>query len=138
MNKTNEVLNIVCNESGVSCSDVCTRMNDKRNVTSGILSTLKRQGRVYNEDGLWYARITLNVYTTIDKLNDVHLDGNINTEWSEGYVSALVDSNVINEHEFDMLINISRDSAALYDFDKVEELVEIGRHAAKKSLESFK
>nr|MDA3822145.1 patatin-like phospholipase family protein [Bacteroidales bacterium] len=44
----------------------------------------------------------------------------------------------LQNHKFDLLINISRDSAALYDFYNVKELVEIGRHAAKMSLENFK
>jgi NTE family protein len=53
-------------------------------------------------------------------------------------MTARIDELSLQNHDVDLLINISRDSAALYDFYKVEELVEIGRHAAKISLEGFK
>ena len=41
-------------------------------------------------------------------------------------------------HAPDILINVSRDSCAMYDFYKAEELVEIGRRAASESLAAYK
>ena len=38
----------------------------------------------------------------------------------------------------DILINISRDSCTMYDFYKAVEMVEIGRQAARDSIETFK
>ncbi|MBU1012511.1 MAG: patatin-like phospholipase family protein [Bacteroidetes bacterium] len=43
----------------------------------------------------------------------------------------------LEKYKPDILINISRDSCSTYDFYKAEELVEIGRHAAIKSLKEF-
>ena len=43
----------------------------------------------------------------------------------------------IEKYPPDILINISRDSCGTFDFYKAEELVEIGRHAAIKSIEEF-
>lgn len=40
-------------------------------------------------------------------------------------------------HSPDMLIEISRDSCRTYDFFKAGELIEAGRHAARKSLKHF-
>lgn len=41
-----------------------------------------------------------------------------------------IDQLMLENHSPDMLIEISRDSATLFDFYKAEELVELGRHAA--------
>ena len=38
------------------------------------------------------------------KLLDVHCEDDVNTKWSEGYLSALVDHGIINEGQFDGLI----------------------------------
>jgi NTE family protein len=40
-------------------------------------------------------------------------------------------------HSPDILIEVSRDSCGTYDFFKAQELIEMGRYACKKSLESF-
>ncbi len=45
---------------------------------------------------------------------------------------------MIEKYPPDILINISRNSSGTFDFYKAEELVEIGRHAAKRSIEEFK
>ena len=44
----------------------------------------------------------------------------------------------IEKYSPDILIQISRESCDIFDFYKAEELVEIGRHAAKKSIEEYK
>ena len=44
----------------------------------------------------------------------------------------------IEKHSPDILINISRNSCGTFDFYKAEELVEIGRHAAIKSIKEYK
>ncbi len=41
-------------------------------------------------------------------------------------------------HSPDVLIEVSRDSCGTYDFYKAEEMIEIGRHAAEKSLHGFR
>lgn len=38
----------------------------------------------------------------------------------------------------EILVNISRDSCGIFDFFKAEEMVEIGRHAAKESIKEYK
>jgi NTE family protein len=43
----------------------------------------------------------------------------------------------IERHSPDILIKVSRDACATYDFYKAGDLVEIGRHAAKKSIEAY-
>lgn len=40
-------------------------------------------------------------------------------------------------HSPDILINISRDSCGIYDFFRAEEMVEIGRYAANKSITEY-
>ena len=44
----------------------------------------------------------------------------------------------IEKHSPDILINISRNSCGTFDFYKAEDLVEIGRHAAIKSIKEYK
>ena len=43
----------------------------------------------------------------------------------------------LKQNSPDILINISRDTCGTFDFFRAEELVEIGRYAAVKSLEKF-
>ena len=43
----------------------------------------------------------------------------------------------IEKYPPDILINISRNSCGTFDFYKAEELVEIGRYAAIKSIEEY-
>jgi NTE family protein len=43
----------------------------------------------------------------------------------------------IEKYPPDILVNISRCSCGTFDFYKAEELVEIGRHAAIKSLKEY-
>ena len=45
-----------------------------------------------------------------------------------------IDALTLEEYTPDKLINISRESAAIYDFFKVEELIEIGRYITSKSF----
>jgi NTE family protein len=45
---------------------------------------------------------------------------------------------IIEKYPPGILIEISRDSAGIFDFFKAEELVEIGRYAAIKKLDSIK
>lgn len=55
------------------------------------------------------------------------------------YVSASLQmvQLTIEKYSPDILVNISRDTCGTYDFYKAEELVEIGRIAAIKSLDEF-
>ncbi len=46
-----------------------------------------------------------------------------------------ISDQAIKKHKPDVLIQVSRDSCSAFDFYKAEELVEIGRHAAKKALD---
>ena len=43
----------------------------------------------------------------------------------------------LQNHSYDILINVSRDSCGTYDFYKAKEMVEIGRNATKNSLISY-
>ncbi|MBB3187903.1 patatin-like phospholipase family protein [Microbacter margulisiae] len=47
-------------------------------------------------------------------------------------------TNIIKNNPPDLLIEISRKSCGLFDFYKAEELVEIGRYATKRTLDSSK
>lgn len=47
------------------------------------------------------------------------------------------DEMMLAQHSPDLLINISHESCGTYDFYRAEELVEIGRHAAKLCLEGW-
>jgi len=44
----------------------------------------------------------------------------------------------IDKYKPDLLINISRDACGIFDFFKAEELIEIGRFAAKNSIINYK
>ncbi len=43
----------------------------------------------------------------------------------------------IEKYSPDIVIKVSKKSCDIFDFYKAEELVEIGRHAAKKSIEEY-
>ncbi len=43
----------------------------------------------------------------------------------------------IEKNPPDILVNISRDTCGTYDFYRAEELVEIGRQSAIKTLDEF-
>lgn len=47
-----------------------------------------------------------------------------------------IDQLMLENHSPDILIEISRDSCSVFDFYKAEELVELGRHAARRKLSS--
>lgn len=55
-----------------------------------------------------------------------------------GLMTYHMDQMTLKQHSMDMLINISHDSCNTFDFYKAEEMVEIGRHAAIKSIEEYK
>ncbi len=101
--KTYDVYNLVSKHDGIKCAKVSTTLDIKLHTASGILSTLKHRGRVHNENGMWYAHtLTNNVLRVINKFNDIGYD---DKSWCEGYVSAMVDNGLINENEFDTLID---------------------------------
>jgi len=43
----------------------------------------------------------------------------------------------LQKHTPDILINVSHDSCGVYDFFKAHDMVEMGRHVAKKSIEVY-
>lgn len=45
-----------------------------------------------------------------------------------------IDQLMLEQHSPDMLVEISRDAATMFDFYKAEKLVELGRHAAREVL----
>jgi NTE family protein len=54
-----------------------------------------------------------------------------------GLLTYQISKMTIEKYPPDILVNISRNSCDIFDFYKAEELVEIGRHAAIKSLKEF-
>jgi NTE family protein len=54
-----------------------------------------------------------------------------------GLLTYQISKMTIEKYPPDILINISRNSCGTFDFYKAEELVEIGRHAAVKSLKEY-
>ena len=102
-NVTNTVYGIVRSHSGIKCASVAEIAQLKHNTVSGTLTALKYRGMVFNEDLKWYA--INSVYMIKHKLNDIHISSDEPLDkWAEGYISALVDYNIINEDEFDELI----------------------------------
>ena len=55
-----------------------------------------------------------------------------------GLLTYQISKMMIEKYPPNILINISRKSCDIFDFYKAEELVEIGRHAAIRSLEEYK
>lgn len=104
MTKTKRVFDTVCSHSGISCHDICVMLDDSQSIISGLLSRMKTVNRIHNDNGLWYANETDNVVTIVNRLIDIHCDDNVNSGWSEGYISALADTKQINEDEFDMIL----------------------------------
>jgi len=101
--KTKQVYDIVCRHSGIRCQQIVDMIDMKRNSVSGILSSLKQSGHITNKDGLWYpCNDTLEVRRIIETFNDIGYD---DKSWCEGYISGLCDHNVINEIEFDHLLD---------------------------------
>jgi NTE family protein len=55
-----------------------------------------------------------------------------------GLMSYHITEMLLEKHAPDILINVSHDACGAFDFYRAAEMVEIGRHAAVKSLESYK
>ncbi len=55
-----------------------------------------------------------------------------------GLLTYQISKMMIEKYPTDILINISRESCDVFDFYKAEELVEIGRLSAIKSIEEYK
>ncbi|MCF8373246.1 MAG: patatin-like phospholipase family protein [Bacteroidales bacterium] len=55
-----------------------------------------------------------------------------------GLMTHHMDEIMLDQYSPDLLINVSHESCGTYDFYRAEELVEIGRYAAKKCLEEYK
>ena len=86
-----------------------------------------------------------------DRLKDFHENlwglGQYKDETKMGYFNLItktldlvtwrIDELTLMDYSPEVLINISRDCEAIYDFYKVEELIEIGRHVARKSLIAY-
>ena len=102
-NMTNTIYGIVHSHSGIKCVNIANMTHKPFNSVSGILSMLKRRGSVYNKNGKWYAENSVNAIKQV--LIDIHESLNIPLgEWAEGYISALANYNIINENDFDGLI----------------------------------
>jgi len=103
--KTDHIYNIVASSNGIKCSQVVNIMKLKQNIVSGLLSRLKSMGRIYNRDAKWYITST-NIVTIIEhKLLDINYNTKFNCDWGEGYISALIDYNIIIENEFERLLS---------------------------------
>lgn len=103
MTNTNTIREIVRSHNGIKMLDIANELGIPHNTVSGTLSHLKYIGIVFNEDSKWYA--TNSVHTIKQTLNEIHVSLNMPLDkWAEGYVSALADHNIINENEFNELI----------------------------------
>ena len=103
--KINTVYNEVLKHDGIKCSTICERLDINQNVSSGILSLLKRRGLIHNDKGHWYiTRETPIVKTVKLDLIDINSD-DFDVAWCEGYITGLVHHNIIDEREFDLLLN---------------------------------
>ena len=102
-NMTNTIYGIVRSHNGIKCIDIAHEMHSTQSCASGILSMLKRRNMVFNENKRWYAFNFIE--QIIHKLDDIHESLDIPLgEWAEGYVTALVNFQIIHEDEFDELI----------------------------------
>ena len=102
-NVTGTVYNVVCSHDGIKCIDIVNITHMKINHVSGILTSLKHRGKVFNEDSLWYKVNSIPEIKRI--LDDIHESLSMPLgEWAEGYVSALVGFDIIDENGFDELI----------------------------------
>ena len=100
--KVNEVLNELSKQDGLKCNELVNKLNVSQQSISGILSHLKREGKVINKDAKWYlVKHTPIVNSIIQRMNDIGYD---NKAWNEGYMSALADHKVINEDEFETIL----------------------------------
>ena len=100
--KVNKVLNKVLNNDGVRCKDIVHEFKLSQQSASGILSHLKKEGKITNKEGFWYrVKNNKNVQSIMNKLNDIGFN---NMSWIEGYISGLADYEIIDEYEFDDLL----------------------------------
>ena len=89
-----------------------------------------------------YSKKIKDFYSQLNKINPISKNENM------GYFSLMnktvslltyqISKMTIENYSPDILIQISRESCDIFDFYKAEELVEIGRHAAIKSIEKYK
>ena len=94
MTLTSQVYDVVKTHDGVSCSDIMKAIPGlKQNVAAGTLSRLKSTHRAYNEDSLWYAKPT-KTSAILKRL--IAIDSG---KWHVGYISALIDYQIIDRYE---------------------------------------
>lgn len=103
--KTLKIYKMVLDGNGVKCSTIATSLAIPISSTSGILSMLKLRHRIYNNEGLWYVLDETPAVKSIKlRLLDISTD-DFDTVWCEGYISGLCDMKVINERQFDYLLD---------------------------------
>ena len=114
-NLTNQIIDIVSShELGIKSQQIAELLNVPYNSVSATLSSLKKQKLVYNKLTLWYFGYSEDniepkqpnkVNRVKNRLIDISDDTNFDRAWAEGYLSALADNKLINENEFEVLLN---------------------------------
>ena len=89
-----------------------------------------------------YSKKIKEFYSQLNKINPMTRNENMGYFYLMNKTVSLltyqISTMTIEKYSPDILIQISRESCDIFDFYKAEELVEIGRHAAKKSIEEYK
>jgi hypothetical protein len=103
-NIMNTIYDIVRSHNGIKCIDIVKITHINTNSVSGTLSTLKYRGMIFNDNTLWYVGHGT-IHNIKHALNYIHklLPIPLNT-WAPTYVNALCEHGVIDENEFDELI----------------------------------
>jgi len=80
-------------------------------------------------------------HNQLNRINPMIKNGNMGyfhlINRTVGLLTYQISKMTIEKYSPDIVINVSRKSCDIFDFYKAEELVEIGRHAAKKSIEEY-
>jgi len=99
--KTANIVQTLDKLGATKARDISNELGIDPKTVTGILSYLKRAGKCDNHKMLW--NTTRNVTNNIkSRLIDIGAD---NQTWCEGYISALADSEIINENQFDELLD---------------------------------
>lgn len=93
-NLTGHILRVISAHDGINYKEIARRVNRTENITSGILSMLKRQGKVTNRDALWYT-------TVIVKPKNKHVG-----EMKVGILKRLLEK---YNDDFDVVVSIRRE-----------------------------
>lgn len=89
--------------AGIKCAKIATTLKVPTATASGILSILKKQGKVTNKDAIWHL-VTDTANVCKIKVHLMDISALNDARWAHGYISALADFDCIEEREFDTLI----------------------------------